>query len=156
MDWYEEEVRTLEGMQATRPLMAAPAVFYGSSTSRLWTTLAQDLGDPGIVNLGFGGSTLAACVHFFERLVQPVNPGSLPIYAGDNDPGDGRSPEGVLSSLSGPYIESDCGVPEYPFWFYIHQAKPCALIHHEPDSAGQRPDTARAGHAPEYSLYFCL
>jgi lysophospholipase L1-like esterase len=47
-------------------------------------------------NLGFGGSTLAACVWFFDRLMKPYNPKRLVIYAGDNDLGDGRHPEEVF------------------------------------------------------------
>ena len=49
-------------------------MFYGSSSIRLWDTLAEDI-DPGVVNLGFGGSTLQACDYFFERLVRPCKGG---------------------------------------------------------------------------------
>jgi lysophospholipase L1-like esterase len=49
------------------------------------------------VNLGFGGSTLAACVWFFDKVVTPVrHPTTIILYAGDNDLGDGRCPEEVL------------------------------------------------------------
>ncbi len=65
MDWYESEVRELEKVTAARVLPNDPVVFYGSSTVRLWDTLARDMGDERAVNLGFGGSTLEACVHFF-------------------------------------------------------------------------------------------
>lgn len=71
-------------------------IFYGSSSIRLWNTLGQDLAHLKPVNLGFGGSTLAACVWFFDRLMLPFNPKRLVIYAGDNDLGDGRSPEEVF------------------------------------------------------------
>ena len=69
MEWYEAEVRALEQACRARALPSWPAVFYGSSSIRLWSTLARDLGDESAVNLGFGGSTLEACVWFFERLV---------------------------------------------------------------------------------------
>ena len=75
-----------------------PAAFYGSSSVRLWDSLSEDVG-PGIANIGFGGSTLEACDFFFNRLVPPVRPRSLLIYAGDNDLGDGRSPEQVFASF---------------------------------------------------------
>lgn len=52
-----------------------------------------------MINLGFGGSTLAACVYFFERLVPPHHPRSLVFYAGDNDLGDGQAPEAVVESF---------------------------------------------------------
>lgn len=95
MESYEEEVRALErrSVNGTRR-----PVFYGSSSIRLWTSLAEDF-DPRVVNLGFGGSTLEACDYFFERLVPRVNPRSLLVYAGDNDLGDGASVQQVFGSF---------------------------------------------------------
>jgi lysophospholipase L1-like esterase len=97
MEWYEAEVQALERSLRQRALPVDPVVFYGSSTIRLWENLAQDLADPRALNLGFGGSTLEACAYFFERLISPVKPPSLVLYAGDNDLGDGRKPKDVLS-----------------------------------------------------------
>ncbi len=97
MQWYEDEVRALE--RANAQLNGnRPPVAYGSSSIRLWTTLAEDL-SPGVLNLGFGGSTLEACDYFFARLVPPAHPRSLLLYAGDNDLGDGRSVEQVFASF---------------------------------------------------------
>jgi lysophospholipase L1-like esterase len=95
VQWYESEVQALERATLSRVNGNHPPVFYGSSSIRLWETLAEDF-DPRVVNLGFGGSTLEACDHFFSRLVLPVHPRSLLLYAGDNDLGDGRSVEWVL------------------------------------------------------------
>jgi lysophospholipase L1-like esterase len=94
MDWYESEVRDIE-RRCALPSSANPPVFYGSSSFRLWATLADDF-DPRVLNLGFGGSTLEACDYFFSRLITPVNPRSILLYAGDNDLGDGREPEQIL------------------------------------------------------------
>ncbi len=98
MDWYEAEVQDLERAQDRRLPGMRPPVFYGSSSIRLWTTLSEDF-DPRVVNLGFGGSTLQACDYFFSRLIPPVNPRSILLYAGDNDLGDGRDPESILGSF---------------------------------------------------------
>ena len=49
-----------------------------------------------VANLGFGGSTLAACVWFFERIMVHYKPKVLLVYAGDNDLGDGRNPEEIF------------------------------------------------------------
>src|SRR5579863_5577261 len=84
MDWYESEVQALERTSLSRVNGNHPPVFYGSSSIRLWDTLAEDF-DPRVLNLGFGGATLEACDYFFARLVPPVNPRSLLLYAGDND-----------------------------------------------------------------------
>ena len=98
MEWYEAEVKALEVSSRPRPGAPPPVVFYGSSSIRLWTTLAEGFPELPVVNLGFGGSTLTACSWFFSRLVPPQKPKSLILYAGDNDLGDGRTPEGVLTS----------------------------------------------------------
>ena len=95
VEWYESEVQALERATQSRVNGNRPPVFYGSSSIRLWDTLAEDF-DPRVLNLGFGGSTLQACDHFFARLVPPVHPRSLLLYAGDNDLADGRRVEEVL------------------------------------------------------------
>ena len=95
MVWYEAEVRQLEANLHASPVGTDNVVFYGSSSIRLWTTLAQDFPDLNALNAGFGGSTLAACAWFFQRLVVPLSPRSVVFYAGDNDLGDGRHPEEV-------------------------------------------------------------
>ncbi len=117
MEWYEEEVRKLEKTLSRCILPANPVVFYGSSTIRLWNNLAHDLANSHVLNLGFGGSTLEACAYFFERLVLPIRPSSLVVYAGDNDLGDGRKPREVLSffrALSGK-VDRDLGPIEFAF-----------------------------------------
>lgn len=99
MIWYEHEVRELEQVLARRPPTAQGIAFYGSSSIRFWHSLADDFPDEAVVNLGFGGSTLAACAHFFDRLVPPCRPRSVVLYAGDNDIGDGRTPADVLAAF---------------------------------------------------------
>ena len=93
MDWYLPEVSQLAQRLHQGPLPASPVAFYGSSSIRLRSTLAADLAVPSALNLGFGGSTLAACVHFFDQLIPLAQPHSLLVYAGDNDLGDGQPPE---------------------------------------------------------------
>lgn len=93
MIWYEEEVKQLK--QRINPAQLNRTVFYGSSSIRLWSTLAQDFPDTPVLNLGFGGSTLAACSWYFEELVVPSKPRAIVFYAGDNDLGDQRHPEEV-------------------------------------------------------------
>ncbi len=95
MIWYENEVQRLE-KERTELTYDPKLLFYGSSSVRLWETLYEDFADRQPVNLGFGGSTLAACDWFFDRLVAPFRPESMIVYAGDNDLGDGRHPEEVF------------------------------------------------------------
>lgn len=95
MFWYEEEVLRVEKVLSNLEYLPE-TVFYGSSTFTLWENLYADFEDLKPVNLGFGGSTLAACAWFFDRIFDPLTSiKSILIYAGDNDLGDGRQPEEV-------------------------------------------------------------
>lgn len=95
MYWYEDEVKRLE-RDRLKLSYEPETLFYGSSSIRLWDNLYQDFAHVKPVNLGFGGSTLAACVWFFDRIMMPYNPKRLIVYAGDNDLGDGRHPEEIF------------------------------------------------------------
>jgi lysophospholipase L1-like esterase len=126
MQWYEAEVGDVIASLAARRV-ANPAVFYGSSTLRLWTSLAADLGDDRAVNAAFGGSTLAACAHFFERIVPPLRPASLVVYAGDNDLGDGRSPADVLASFCRLADDADRACAGIPLGFISIKPSPARV-----------------------------
>ena len=95
MFWYEEDVKRLELIKAN--VVEQPElVFYGSSSIRMWSNLGNDFDQYHPINLGFGGSTMAACVWFFDRVMVELHPKGMVIYAGDNDLGDGRHPEEVF------------------------------------------------------------
>lgn len=94
MTWYENDVKKLEALKGTLPY-TPETIFYGSSSIRLWVDMYEDLKPLHPVNLGFGGSTLAACVWFFDRIMESYAPRHIVIYAGENDLGDGRTPEEV-------------------------------------------------------------
>jgi lysophospholipase L1-like esterase len=95
MLWYEDDVKRLE-RSGEQIAYKGETIFYGSSTIRMWAGIQTDLPQLQPVNLGFGGSTLAACVWFFNRLMQNYQPKQLVVYAGDNDLSDGRHAEEVF------------------------------------------------------------
>tara|TARA_R110000764_G_scaffold40951_2_gene91667 strand:+ start:2451 stop:5033 length:2583 start_codon:yes stop_codon:yes gene_type:complete len=71
--------------------------FYGSSSVRLWVNMKRDLSPFNVVNLGFGGSTFAWCIHYFDEIFKEANPSKIVLYAGENDLNDGKTPQEVLS-----------------------------------------------------------
>ncbi len=95
MFWYEDDIRRVEEIKAAAH-EEPKIIFYGSSSIRLWKNLQQDFAGFKPLNLGFGGSTMASCIWFFNRVMKGMNPTSVFIYAGDNDLGDGRHPEEVF------------------------------------------------------------
>ncbi|MBB6052219.1 GDSL-type esterase/lipase family protein [Armatimonas rosea] len=133
MEYFEPEVRLLE--PRTRLAGSNSIVFYGSSSVRLWTTLQSDIAPlteaphPPILNLGFGGSTLAACVHYFDRLpgrvIKEHGPlRSLVVYAGENDLGDGASVDQVVDSFFWLHAMVRDRLGETPFVFLSIKPSP--------------------------------
>ncbi len=68
MNWYEDDVQGVIAEISNCPY-EPKSIFYGSSSIRPWGTLYDDFKNLKPVNLGFGGSTLAVCVWFFDRIM---------------------------------------------------------------------------------------
>ncbi len=83
--------------QADRASPPAPGgiVFVGSSTIRMWTTLAEDFAGLAVLNRGFGGSTFPDALHYLQRTVVRYHPHTVVVYEGDNDLASGRTPQQV-------------------------------------------------------------
>lgn len=117
MEWYEEDVKG--AIKERQSCDYDPrTIFYGSSSIRLWNNLYEDFNDYKPVNLGFGGSTLAACVWFFDQIIGPLNhPKTFILYAGDNDLGDGRHPEEVVIFFRQFLVKFREKFPDIPFYY---------------------------------------
>jgi len=100
MLWYEDEIQRLE-KECAALTYTPDTLFYGSSSIRNWTGLAADFKNLQSVNLGFGGSTLAACAWFFNRVMAGYRPERIIVYAGDNDLADGRHPQELSLAFEG-------------------------------------------------------
>jgi hypothetical protein len=111
MFWYEEEIKRLENKIIEPKSDKLRLVFYGSSSLTLWNKIQKDFPTFDVINQAFGGSTLAACCWFFERVIPRCNPDIIIIYAGDNDLGDRRHPEEVFLNFQNmmQLIDKHCG-----------------------------------------------
>lgn len=123
MIWYEDEVKRVE-QEKSKLAYEPKTIFYGSSSIRLWTDLYEDFKAFHPINLGFGGSTLAACVWFFERILSAYTPERIVFYAGDNDLGDGRHPEEVFIFFQQLALQVNTRFPGTPFYFISVKPSP--------------------------------
>ncbi len=73
-----------------------PILFTGSSSVRMWHRIAEDLGQPSILNMGFGGSQMSDLLHYAQLLIIAQRPGKVFIYEGDNDIAHGKAPSRVM------------------------------------------------------------
>ena len=96
---WEEEIAAYEQMDRTNPPPKGALLFIGSSTIRLWKTLAEDFPEQRVINRGFGGSEIVDSTHFAERIIFPYKPRMVLLRAGGNDLNAGKSPERVFADF---------------------------------------------------------
>ena len=96
---WEKEVAAYEAADRQSPPPKGGILFIGSSTIRLWKTLAEDFPDHKVINRGFGGTEIVDSTHFADRLVFPHEPKQIFLRAGGNDIHAGRTPSEVASDF---------------------------------------------------------
>ena len=96
---WENEVAAMEAADRTNPPPKNATLFIGSSTIRLWKTLAQDFPGVPVINRGFGGTEIVDATHFAARLIFPHAPKTIFLRAGGNDLNAGKTPEQVFAEF---------------------------------------------------------
>jgi len=98
---WEKEVAAYEASDRLNPPPKGGILFIGSSTIRLWKTLAEDYPEHKVINRGFGGTEIVDATHFADRLIFPHEPKQIFLRAGGNDIHAGRTP----AEVAGDFIE---------------------------------------------------
>jgi len=135
---WEAEIDALTANDATQPPAPGGVVFVGSSSIRLWTTLAEDFPGVTVINRGFGGSELADSLFYFDRIVAPYRPRVVVLYAGDNDINAGKSAETVLGDFLEFRARLRAALPDTRLVFLA--------IKESPARAEKRSEMRRANH----------
>jgi lysophospholipase L1-like esterase len=94
---FIQEILAFETSDRTNPPPRGAILFVGSSSIRLWKTLAQDFPGHRVVNRGFGGSQIIDSVRYADRIVFPYKPKQIVMYAGGNDINAKKTPEQVFA-----------------------------------------------------------
>jgi lysophospholipase L1-like esterase len=102
------------------PPPAHPIVFTGSSSVRMWTTLAEDFPRRPVLNRGFGGSQLRDATWYADEVAIHYRPRQVVLYAGDNDIDAGRPPQQVLADFRAFVARIRRDLPDVPIaWLAI-------------------------------------
>lgn len=96
---WKAEIDAMTASDANQPPPQHAVLFVGSSSIRLWTTLAQDFPGVPTINRGFGGSAIVDSTFYADRIVLPCHPRLIVMYAGDNDIQEGRTPQQVADDF---------------------------------------------------------
>lgn len=95
---FEKEIVAYEKQDSLAMPAKGQILFIGSSSFRLWKTFTRDMQDlPPSINRGFGGSTLADALYYFDRMVVKYQPKWVIMYEGDNDLTKGKTPEVIAA-----------------------------------------------------------
>ena len=96
---WEQAIRAFESADTAAPPPKGGIVFIGSSSIRMWTSLATDFPGMPVINRGFGGSQLPEVTAYVDRIVTPYQPRQVIVYCGGNDINAGRSAGDILADF---------------------------------------------------------
>ncbi|MEZ5386102.1 MAG: GDSL-type esterase/lipase family protein [Prosthecobacter sp.] len=96
---WQNDIRAFEKLDAKNPPPASPIIFTGSSSIRMWKTLAEDFPGLPVINRGFGGSEVFDAVTYADQLVIRHRPRQVVMYSGSNDINGGKTPGRVLADF---------------------------------------------------------
>jgi lysophospholipase L1-like esterase len=89
---WEKAIHAMEQRDAKHPPPKGEILLCGSSSARGWN-VRQCFPDRKVVNRGFGGSQIHDSTHFADRIILPLEPRLILLYAGDNDIASGKPPQ---------------------------------------------------------------
>ena len=111
---FAKEIEAFEKADAELPPQKGAILFIGSSSIRMWKTLAADFPNHHVLNRGFGGSEVADSVAYADRIVIPYEPRLIVFYAGGNDINGGKTPEQVAAAFKAFVEKVRSKLPETP------------------------------------------
>lgn len=92
LDRYEMEIQAYEAADAKEMPAAGGVLFAGSSSIRLWSSVASDFAPLPVTNRGFGGSTLPEVEYYAPRIIYKYRPKVMVLYCGENDMAENTAP----------------------------------------------------------------
>jgi lysophospholipase L1-like esterase len=96
---FEHEIRAFEVDATNHPPRPGESLFVGSSSIRLWRSLADDFKPHPVRNRGFGGARIVNIIDFGRRVVLPYAPSRIVFFAGTNDIDAGGSAAQVVADF---------------------------------------------------------
>jgi hypothetical protein len=99
MNRFKKEIDRFAEMDQQNPPETGQILFIGSSSIRMWDSLAVDMAPLKVINRGFGGSTLPEVLHYADQILFPYAPSMIVLYCGENDIAENASPLRVFRSF---------------------------------------------------------
>ena len=113
--WEEDVNNILDRYDTKKPQKRV--LFYGNSSIRRWKTLRSDMSGMKVLNHGFGGSTVDACLYYADELVIPFAPKAVVMYIGTNDIAHGYSVDEVFDRTKELFEYIHCRLPDTQIYY---------------------------------------
>lgn len=96
-DVWEKDIRRFEHLDSVETYPANAVLFAGSSSIRLWSTLAGDLAPYPVIQRGYGGARLSDFSVFAGRIIYPHPCRAIVLFIANDITGSeaDKTPEGV-------------------------------------------------------------
>ena len=117
LEFFASDIEAFVKADRAAPPAPGGIVFVGSSSIRLWSTLAEDMAPLPVIRRGFGGAHLLHVNHALSRIVLPYAPRAVVLYAGDNDIAYGRSAEAVAAEFQQFVHAIHAALPVTDIWY---------------------------------------
>ena len=137
---WEPEIRAFEEADRQSTPATGGIVFAGSSSIRLWKTMADDFAGLPVLNRGFGGSQIREVTAFADRIVIPYRPRLIVFYCGSNDVVSGRAVPDVVGDLQAFVAKVHAAVAADSPDLHLDRAQPGALAPEECVARSERAD----------------
>lgn len=85
LDKFESAILKYEEQDQKNGYQPESVLFTGSSSIRMWKSLAEDMSPIPVLNRGFGGSTIPEVTYYADRIILPHHPKIIVFYCGEND-----------------------------------------------------------------------
>lgn len=110
---YAAEINQFQKADSKQMPPAEAVLFIGSSSIRMWDTLAKDFSEIPVINRGFGGSFIRESTLYANRIAIPYKPKIIVLCAGTNDLAYGnRNPQQVLQDYKDFVAKIHAALPE--------------------------------------------
>ncbi|HST45631.1 MAG TPA: SGNH/GDSL hydrolase family protein [Luteimonas sp.] len=124
---WQAEMAGFAAADRAAPPAADAVVFTGSSSVRMWDSLAHDFPGVPVINRGFGGSQVRDATWHADALVVRYRPRRILLYAGDNDIDAGRTPAQVLHDVQAFVARIRRDLPRVPIVYVAIKPSPARL-----------------------------
>lgn len=119
---WEPDIRKFEYADSIETYAPDAVLFTGSSSIRLWSTLADDMKPFQVIQRGYGGAKLDDYNYFAKRIIYPHSLSAIVLFIANDITGkeDDKSPDEVAALFTGLLQTIRKKYPDIPvFWISI-------------------------------------